>query len=307
MASNKRQCPYGHFYNADKYEQCPICDKDMLSVSRAQAFDEVKKITTASQTPINPPVYIPATPPADTTRSVFEYQSNDGFAAPAPQKIDRTFSILNDIPVVEPFTSYVPETTPVFDASSAFTADYVPAPDPVQSMETASSVTNYTYAAEPVSPPPIPNSFAQASLLDEVSAVVSHKDTEDVKTFAIWSSSAGIEMVVGWLVCVKGEYFGQSFNLKTGNNSVGRAMDMDVPLAQEPSISRNKHCIITFDPQSQSFYIQQGESSGLTYLNDEMIMSPTKMKEQDSIKLGTAKFLLIPFCSKDFRWEDCVI
>lgn len=128
--------------------------------------------------------------------------------------------------------------------------------------------------------------------------------SEDQKTVAVWDAPSGADPVVGWLVCVKGEYFGQSFNLKTGNNSVGRAMNMDIPLAQEPSVSRNKHCVITFEPQNQVFYIQQGESSGLTYLNGNIVMTPTQMNAQDKIKLGTAEFILIPFCMDGFRWED---
>ena len=120
----------------------------------------------------------------------------------------------------------------------------------------------------------------------------------------MWDAPAGAEPVVGWLVCVKGEYFGQSFALKAGNNGVGRAMNMDVPLAQEPTVSRNKYCIITFEPQSQVFYIQQGESSGLTYLNDEMVMSPHKMAARDRIRLGKAEFILIPLCTDGFRWEE---
>jgi hypothetical protein len=153
---------------------------------------------------------------------------------------------------------------------------------------------------QPIQPEPSP-------LQTAVNAVVSHSDAEDVKTVAMWNAPAGTEPVVGWLVCVKGEYFGQSFGLKTGNNAVGRAMNMDVPLAQEPSVSRNKHCIITFEPQHQVFYIQQGESSGLTYLNGEMVLLPTKMQEQDRIKLGAVEFLLIPFCADGFRWEEYTV
>ncbi|HIW73532.1 MAG TPA: FHA domain-containing protein [Firmicutes bacterium] len=127
----------------------------------------------------------------------------------------------------------------------------------------------------------------------------------DIEAKHIQADKNGVRIAeLEWLVCVKGEYFGQSFALKAGNNGVGRAMNMDVPLAQEPTVSRNKHCIITFEPQSQVFYIQQGESSGLTYLNDEMVMSPHKMAARDRIRLGKAEFILIPLCTDGFRWEE---
>ena len=130
--------------------------------------------------------------------------------------------------------------------------------------------------------------------------------SEDQKTVAVWDAPSGADPVVGWLVCVKGEYFGQSFNLKTGNNSVGRSMDMDVPLAQEETISRSRHCIITFDPVNQDFFIQPGDGSGQTYLNDELIMSFAKIKSRDTIKLGFCEFVFCPLCVNGFTWSNLI-
>ena len=255
MVANKIQCPYGHFYNADKYAECPVCNKGMLSTSNVTASESPKKITTASQSqfeqPIATAVQVRKPSMYSPTESVFGNQYENALPHSV---IDKTVSIMDDTPAIE-------ETAP----------------------------------CQP------------SSLQAAVNAVVSHNDTEDVKTVAMWNAPAGAEPVVGWLVCIKGEYFGRSFNLKTGNNAVGRAMNMDVPLAQEPSVSRNKHCVITFEPQNQTFYIQQGESSGLTYFNGKMIMEPTKMKEHDRIKLGVAEFLLIPFCTTNFRWENYTV
>ena len=283
MATNKIQCPYGHFYNADKYEECPVCNKGMLSASGVPASESPKKITTASQSqfsqePISVPVQVRNSYAYSPTESVFGNQYEDTKPRSA---IDKTVSIMDDIPSITP--------------------DIPPSQQPQQIQEPIlSPASTPPHEVEEAAPT---NSSLQAA----VNAVVSHKDTEDVKTVALWNAPAGAEPVVGWLVCVKGEYFGQSFNLKTGNNTVGRAMNMDIPLAQEPSVSRNKHCVITFEPQNHIFYIQQGESSGLTYLNGEMIMAPTKMNEHDSIKLGAAEFLLIPFCTTDFKWENYTI
>lgn len=272
MASNKVQCSYGHFYNADKYEKCPVCNKSILSDSQIPQSGTQQKKTTASrtqfvETPVAPSAPVRHSGTYGSTESVFGNDCEDNRAS-GPQ-INKTVSIMQDIPQA-PLSQPVPE---VYTAPS-------PAP-----------------AAEQPAP---------SSLQEAVNAVVSHNDINDVKTVALWNSPSGTEPIVGWLVCVKGEYFGQSFDLKTGNNAVGRAMNMDIPLAQEPSVSRNKHCVITFEPQNQVFYIQQGESSGLTYVNGEMVMSPTIIKEQDRIKLGAAEFLLIPFCADGFRWEDYI-
>ena len=236
MAKNKVQCPYGHFYNTDKFAECPICNPSLVAAVRTETTPNqtIPKVTTASQSQFS------RTSSYSPTESVFGSRNEGRRAA----QIDKTESVYQ--------------------------------------------------ALAPVA----------SSLQDAVNAVVSHQDIDDVKTVAMWSAPSGAEPVVGWLVCLKGQYFGQSFNLKAGNNTIGRAMNMDIPLAQEPSVSRNKHCVVTFEPQSQTFYIQQGESSGLTYLNSAMVMAPTPMKAHDRIKLNQAEFFLVPFCTDKFRWED---
>jgi hypothetical protein len=112
------------------------------------------------------------------------------------------------------------------------------------------------------------------------------------------------EPVVGWLVCIKGEYIGRSFTLKTGNNAVGRDHAMDVHLENDVSVTRHKHCIVTFEPDRQRFFVQQGEGSGITYLNGELVMTPTEMKAKDIIKIGKAELMLVPLCIDGFRWEQ---
>lgn len=271
MAANKIQCPYGHFFNADKYERCPVCNKDIQPVPHIADSGTSKKVTTASRSQFEETPVIASDPvrhsdASGKTASMFG--GNSPVNADSRPQMNRTFSVQD-----------LPQT---------------PAQQPEQAVHTAP-------LPEPEPVPP-----ATSSLQAAVDAVVSHKDANDVKTVAVWNAPAGTEPIVGWLICVKGEYFGQSFNLKTGNNTVGRAMNMDIPLAQEPSVSRNKHCVITFEPENQVFFLQQGESSGLTYLNGAMVMSPTGIKEQDRIKIGAAEFLLIPFCADGFRWEDYI-
>ena len=144
----------------------------------------------------------------------------------------------------------------------------------------------------------------KGSLQTQVEAVTSHA-TEDVKTVAIYEF-AEEEPVVGWLVCVGGEYKGQSFNLKAGRNFIGRALTMDVPLAKDTSVSRNRHASITYDPQNHGFFIQPGESSGLTYLNEELLLAHQSLAAYDKVKLGNSIFVFAPFCGEQFTWDDYI-
>ena len=113
-----------------------------------------------------------------------------------------------------------------------------------------------------------------------------------------------MDPVVGWLVCVKGFYFGQCFNLKAGRNFIGRSPNNDLALSQENSISRNKHAIVIYEPKNRVFTIQAGEGKGLVYVNKEHVVAHIEIKAYDRVELGDAEFIFIPFCGGNFSWDD---
>ena len=158
-------------------------------------------------------------------------------------------------------------------------------------------------AAPPPPPPPPP--APQASLQSLVNAAVADKSNapEDVQTMAFYDFGDA-EPVVGWLVCIRGEYIGQSFNLKAGTNFIGRALTMDVPLAKDTKVSRDKHAIIIYEPQKRVFFVQPGESRGLTYMNDELLLAYRPLNKGEKIAVGNSEFIFVPFCGEDFAWED---
>jgi hypothetical protein len=110
--------------------------------------------------------------------------------------------------------------------------------------------------------------------------------------------------LVGWLVAVRGEYRGQGFELKSGQNYIGRAENMSIALIDEATVSQYRHAVIIFEPVEKAFYIMQGESNGLTYLNGETVMEPKPLNAHDKIRLGAAEFVFMPFCSDKFSWGD---
>jgi len=126
------------------------------------------------------------------------------------------------------------------------------------------------------------------------------------KTPATLHDLVGIDPIVGWLACVKGEHFGQTFTLKSGRNFIGRASNMDVALTQDSSVSDNKHAIITYDPQNRIFYVQPGESAGLTYFNETLLLAYQQIKAYEKVRLGKSELIFIPFCGEQFAWEDYI-
>ena len=113
----------------------------------------------------------------------------------------------------------------------------------------------------------------------------------------------GVEPVVGWLVCVLGSQQGLSFPLSGGRNRIGRSADMDVCLSSDPEVSRNMHCILTFDPASEAFYLQAGDGRGLTYLNGTLLLTPMQLKPHDLIRVGATTLLFVPLCGESFHWN----
>lgn len=136
-------------------------------------------------------------------------------------------------------------------------------------------------------------------------------DPDDGKTISIYqmkknqdSEEAAAEApVVGWLVCTKGKSFGRDYRLKSGRNFVGRSSQMDVCLAGENTVSRDRHAIIIHEPRKNIFIAQPGESRELFYVNGDVVLSSVQIKKNDVIQLGDVSLMLIPCCDEAFSWD----
>lgn len=129
--------------------------------------------------------------------------------------------------------------------------------------------------------------------------------TEDVSQVTIgYFGDIPSEPVVGWLVAIEGAHFGADFKLKTGRNFIGRSKGMDVALSEDPSISREKHAIVLYEPKSNVFLVQPGDAKELCYLNDKVVLTATEINAYDVLSLGATKLLFIPCCSDKFNWDS---
>lgn len=111
------------------------------------------------------------------------------------------------------------------------------------------------------------------------------------------------EPLVGWLVGLNGEVYGESFPLVTGRNYIGRGADMDVVLRGDPSVSRNKHAIIIYDPKGRQFLLQPGESKELFYMDDKVVLDTQTMTSGCTLCIGETRLRFVAFCGEDFSWE----
>ena len=112
--------------------------------------------------------------------------------------------------------------------------------------------------------------------------------------------------VVGWLVVVDGPGKGRSIELGYGMNTIGRGEKNRVQLAYgDQEISRDKHATVTYDPRGGKFFLQHGESTNLTYLEDAPVLSPTELTSGQTIRIGDSTVVkFVALCGSDFHWED---
>lgn len=109
------------------------------------------------------------------------------------------------------------------------------------------------------------------------------------------------EPVVGWVVITEGNQKGVSFQLKSGMNFISRSETMDIVL-DDPSVSRDKHAVIVYDPKSNMFLVTTGDSHGLSYLNGSVVVQAQTIKAYDVITVGQTQLTFVPFCGEQFQW-----
>jgi len=126
----------------------------------------------------------------------------------------------------------------------------------------------------------------------------------DEITFAVTPGGPGIDPVVGWLVCVHGREKGKDYRIRSENNTIGRSGDMYICISGDESISRERHAIITFEPQTNSFYLRPGEGRGLAYLNGRALFETAQLQPYDEILLGKTRLVFVPLCGDRFKWEQ---
>lgn len=108
---------------------------------------------------------------------------------------------------------------------------------------------------------------------------------------------------VGWLVGLSGPVKGKIFPFKSGCNRIGTEPKMDIVLPEGLPVDRANHAQIIYEPKRRQFFIQAGNGNGLCYLNRELVFTHEELHAYDQIALGEIEFLFLPLCSELFAWD----
>lgn len=162
---------------------------------------------------------------------------------------------------------------------------------------------------QPVPPPPVP--VQEHPVSAGASGMTLSKQLSlsgrTVGKYISNSTGENISPVVGWLVGTKGAYRGQSFNLKSGRNKIGRSHEMDVKLLNDDSVSRSSAAVIIFDAKTGQFFIIPGDSDSLCYVNDAAVYERRELTGYEQIEFGDAgmnQYVFVPFCGERFSWSE---
>ena len=274
-----QKCFNGHYYNTAQFSICPFCNKQNQPTAPPPQVNSMPSAPSKDLEGNGHSIFIN---PIETNQHLQELErefhqadmtSPPSFMSAPPQPKS---ALANEI---KGRTIYVepPQPEPIHPHM-----EFSPHSEPdVESEGTHKPI----FSTPPVKPPVVPQPVPTAS---------------GEKTKILYGD---VEPVVGWLICLKGAYVGESFPLKTGQNFIGRSIQMDVPLLDEESVSRDTHAYIIFEPKKAEFYASNGTGNSLTYLNKELLMQPTRLKTYDILCFGECEYLFMPLCSEQFSWD----
>lgn len=164
---------------------------------------------------------------------------------------------------------------------------------------------------------------ADDGLADTVLMPSADRQPEVTRIFGVDSARAP---VAGWLV-VTGDpggaasraersLRGRDLRLVSGVNRIGRDPEMEICIDNgDDKISRNRHCAITFDPETNRFFLHSGENRHLTYIYRQasaageitgwdVLLDPHLLQPMDQLRVGDTVLIFVPLCGEAFSWDE---
>lgn len=288
---NRVICIKGHFYDGDKYSSCPHCAEGVAAIE-PDHFAVVKGAE--HEEPEGKKQKKGLFKKKEAKQAVMPTVQEDKTAMYSEKEAEAIVSGSHSAKIV---SAHRQETEPLNPAPQMPAAQQPPVAPQPSTVPQASGIQTSAVPQAPVMPQP-----SLSAAFSKVSAPPQSAPDEG-KTIGFFSTGHATEPPVGYLMCVAGEDFGMGFPLKSGNNAIGRSQSMDVVI-MDAKVSREKQAYVMYEPYKREFYVKPGESSGLCYFNDEVVLAPTKMQPFDIIMLGDTKLMLFPICCDRFSWDD---
>lgn len=269
---NLCRCENGHFYDKEKYPTCPHCKGGSASDEKRTVSWWDKNGSDGATVPVD---NIPDKPSISVQQKENPFEKEGVGSQPAVQQIP-----FNTPPAVRGFSTN--DITIGGDNGDTPTVPW----DPNQSGDDDDGYTK---------------GYFDDAFKDMTKESANRQTVPGVQTPAPHVNKVSTPCV-GWLVALGGEHIGTDFRLKVGKNFIGRSPKMDIALTEDKSVSRERHAIVVYDPKSNMYLIQPGDSSSLAYHNNNLLLTPEKLEAYDMITVGDVNLLFMPLCSAKFSW-----
>ena len=305
-----RRCPNMHYYDEDKYAQCPHC------AAADPAVNVIKESAPppSQKTPLPIQPALPVTPP----RPEEMWRCSCGTVNSGKYCVQCG----SPGPLAEPRAPEAPAPAVTGKWNCACGQENEgkfcfrcgsPRPAPVQ---------------EPVSEPEIPSEETpeaspethtetedEKSLTSAIEEVSFTGTIEDAKEKAAENDDDGVtriifdeladDLVLGWLVAANTGIKGKIFTVSETSVTVGRSdpeHPVTVDLHGDRAVSRGAQAVIVYDPLNKKFFIRSAGGKTPVYVNRQMLLAPAELSAYDIILLGTTELVFVPLCSQKFSW-----
>lgn len=264
------RCNNGHFYDVDKFPQCPHCQQ-------VSSYD-----TDATES-----IYVE---PAQQKQQASVFPEQKAMSdAPTPPYVAQS----------SPYDNYGREGDGMMNNKQEEFNNIVPGQNPVPQNIPASQRVGQVGGGLGEKVQNVSNSVPPSGMPGFMSG-----DDDVTVRFTYPANDKKVDPVVGWLVCIRGTNLGQSFIVKNGKNFIGRDISMDIVIPNDRAISRNCHAVIIYDPRGNVFLVEPGTARELFYLDDELVLTPQILKDHQVITLGETDLMFVSFCNDKFTWAD---
>lgn len=116
------------------------------------------------------------------------------------------------------------------------------------------------------------------------------------------AKNSEVKPVRGWLVVIEGQKLGLDFRIHTGKNAVGRLKSNDIVISFDETISGEKACFVIYDEKNNAFHLMAGESTNNIYVNNDILLMPRKLADNDIIEIGKTKLIFRSLCNDQFNY-----
>lgn len=115
----------------------------------------------------------------------------------------------------------------------------------------------------------------------------------------------GDPLPVAALLVIRGPGRGSLLPVGSGMNSLGRGAGARIRVDfGDAQIARERHAVLTYDPEGRRFYLQHGGGSNLSYLDGTPVLEPVELADGARLRFGATELLFRALVGPHFNGSE---